>query len=139
MRVNKLVTMASISGFRNLWPQAAEAQWKIQGLMYIANTRTNQQMPLKSTLLADLDAHPARLNVLEKASAIKQPWLIIHGDADVPIPPTHAEALKTVQPGAELLVMHGADHTFGAAHPWGKDTLPLPLEQFCERVVQFFK
>lgn len=138
-RVNKLITMASISGSRNLWPPEAEAQWRIQGLMYIPNTRTGQQMPLKSTILDDLDANPARLDILAKAWALEQPWLIIHGDADVPIPVSHAEALKAAQPTAELLIIHGADHVFGATHPWAGDTLPASLEQFCAKAVQFFK
>jgi len=138
-RVNKLVTMASISGFRNLWLHEAEAQWKIQGIMYIHNARTGQQMPLKSTLLDDLEAHPARLNIREKSAAIKQPWLIAHGDVDPTVPLSHAKELKAAQPAAELLVIKGADHTFGSSHPYGAATLPVFLEQFCERAVQFFK
>jgi pimeloyl-ACP methyl ester carboxylesterase len=44
-RIKKLVTMASISGFRNLWQKQAETQWRLQGIMYMLNSRTNQQMP----------------------------------------------------------------------------------------------
>jgi pimeloyl-ACP methyl ester carboxylesterase len=136
-RINKLVTMASISSFRNLWQQEAEPQWKVQGIMYIYNARTGQQMPLKSTLLSDLEAHPARLNIIEKAAAIQQPWLIIHGDADPTVPVSHARELKTAQPNAELLIIPDADHTFCSSHPYEKDTLPTPLLEFCKQSVQF--
>jgi pimeloyl-ACP methyl ester carboxylesterase len=136
-RINKLVTMASISGFRNLWPPEAETQWKIQGIMYIYNARTGQQMPLKSTLLNDLEAHPSRLNIIEKAAAIQQPWLIIHGDADPTVSVSHARELKAAQPNAELLIIPNADHTFGSSHPYEKDTLPATLMEFCKRSVQF--
>jgi pimeloyl-ACP methyl ester carboxylesterase len=138
-RVNKLVTMASISSFRNLWPKEAEAQWKIQGIMYIHNARTGQQMPLKSGLLGDLEAHPSRLNIIDKAAAIQQPWLIIHGDADTSVPVAHAEELKAAQPNAELLIIPKADHTFGSSHPYGKETLPAPLQEFCRKAIGFFK
>jgi pimeloyl-ACP methyl ester carboxylesterase len=137
-RINKLVTMASISSFRNLWPKESEEQWRIQGIMYIHNARTGQQMPLKSTLLDDLEAHPSRLNIIDKAAAIKQPWLIVHGDADTSVPVSHAKELKAAQPNAELLIIPEADHVFGASHPYGKDTLPAHLKEFCLRTVEFF-
>jgi pimeloyl-ACP methyl ester carboxylesterase len=137
-RINKLVTMASISNFRNLWPKQAEVQWKIQGIMYIHNARTGQQMPLKSSLLADLEAHPSNLNIIDKAAAINQPWLIIHGGADTSVPVSHAKELKAAQPNAELLIIPKADHTFGSSHPYGKDTLPAPLQEFCIKAMGFF-
>jgi pimeloyl-ACP methyl ester carboxylesterase len=137
-RINKLVTMASIADFHNLWPKEAEEQWKIQGIMYIYNARTGQQMPLKSTLLNDLEAHPARLNIVEKAAAIQQPWLIIHGDEDTSVPVNHARELKAAQPKAKLLIIPKADHTFGSSHPSVKDTLPILLQEFCMNAMEFF-
>ena len=138
-RINKLVTMASISNFHNLWPKEAEAQWKIQGIMYIQNARTGQQMPLKSSLLNDLETHAARLNITEKAAAITQPWLIVHGDEDTSVPVSCAQELKEAQPKAELEIITGADHTFGGSHPYGTDTLPDPLKEFCLKTMAFFR
>jgi pimeloyl-ACP methyl ester carboxylesterase len=138
-RISKLVTMASISSFRNLWPKEAEQQWKMQGIMYNHNSRTGQQMPLKSTLLDDLDAHPSRLNIIEKAAAVKQPWLIVHGHADTSVPVSHAEELKAAQPNAELIIIPKADHTFNSKHPYDQDTLPEALQEFCQLAIEFFK
>jgi pimeloyl-ACP methyl ester carboxylesterase len=137
-RVAKLVTMASISSFRNLWPKEAEVQWKLQGIMYMLNSRTGQQMPLKSSLLDDLDRHPGRLDVQAKAKTIIQPWLIIHGDEDKTVPLAHAEELKAANANAELSVIQGADHTFGASHPYPNTTLPITLVEFCEQAINFF-
>ncbi|MDB5029513.1 alpha/beta fold hydrolase [Mucilaginibacter sp.] len=136
-RIKKLVTMGSTSSFHNLWPKEAEQQWKLQGIMYMLNSRTNQQMPLKASLLYDLDKHPERLNVLKKAAEITQPWIIIHGDADKTVAPTHAEQLHTAQPHAELLLIKGADHTFGGTHPYAKNTLPADLQKFCNAAIKF--
>src|SRR6185312_14009769 len=80
-RVKKLVTLASISSFRNLWPPEMEEQWRLRGVIYMANSRTGQQMPLKISLLEDIDKNQPRLDILSQAAAIKQPWLIIHGSA----------------------------------------------------------
>jgi pimeloyl-ACP methyl ester carboxylesterase len=138
-RIKKLITMASISSFGNLWPKEAEAQWKLQGIMYMPNKRTGQEMPLKATLLDDLYNNPAKLDILAKAAEIKQPWLIIHGDADTTVPFKYAEALKEANKNAELLIIPGADHTFGAAQPYGLKTLPDHLLEFCKQSVKFFK
>jgi pimeloyl-ACP methyl ester carboxylesterase len=138
-RVKKLVTMAAISSFHNLWPKQAEQQWRLQGVMYMRNARTGQNMPYKSSLLEDLDTNAARLDIPLKASEIKQPWLIIHGDADSSVPLAHAEQLHAAQPNAEYLVIHGADHTFNASHPYQSATVPAQLLTLCDAVIGFFK
>jgi pimeloyl-ACP methyl ester carboxylesterase len=137
-RVKKLVTMAAISNFRDLWPKEIEEQWRLRGIIYIPNTRTKQQMPLKVSLLDDINKNPARLDILAKAAEIKQPWLIVNGDADTGVPVSHAEELKAANPEAELLIIPDADHTFGASHPYLQNTLPAPLLEFCRQSIAFF-
>lgn len=138
-RVKKLVTMASISGFRNLWPKEIEEQWRLTGITYMANKRTGQQMPLKVSLLDDLEKHPAQLDILAHAANIKRPWLIVHGSDDPTVPVAHAEELKAAQPGAELVIIPGTDHVFGASQPYSEQTLPAALLEFCELTVAFLK
>ena len=137
-RVKKLATMASVSNFRNLWPKNAEEQWRLQGIMYFPNSRTGQQMPVKSTFLDDLDRHPARLNIQARAAEITQPWLIFHGDKDQTVPLSHAEELAAAQPRAELVVIKNGDHTLGGSHPYAGKTLPDTLLEYCGKVISFF-
>ncbi|MCC8424226.1 S9 family peptidase [Mucilaginibacter sp. UR6-11] len=137
-RIKKLVSMAAISSFHNLWPKAAEEQWRLQGILYMLNTRTNQQMPLKATLLDDLDKNPGRLDIAAKAAQITQPWLIVHGDEDKTVPLSHAQQLKAAQPHAVLSIIKGGDHTFGGLHPYAENTLPAHLKEFCSLAVNFF-
>lgn len=136
-RVNKLITLAAIAGFGDLWPKSEEAQWKIQGLRYIENKRTGQQMPLKATLLDDLERNPGRLDIIAKAAQITRPWLIVHGHDDHTVPVSQARKLKAAQPDAELLIVPAADHVFNAAHPYPATTLPVALEQLCEAAIDF--
>jgi pimeloyl-ACP methyl ester carboxylesterase len=138
-RIQKLVTMAAICSFHNLWPKEAEQQWRLQGVMYMKNARTGQNMPYKSSLLRDLDEHADRLDILLKASQIKQPWLIIHGDADKSVPLAHGEMLHTAQPPAEFLSVPGADHTFNVSHPHTSSELSPELLLFCDAALSFFK
>lgn len=136
-RIKKLVTMASISSFYNLWPEEIEIQWRLQGIFYMPNKRTGQKMPLKSTLLNDLDKHPKRLDILAQAKKVKQPWLLMHGDADPTVPLSHAEELHTAHPDAEFVVLPGADHTFGGSHPYVGDIMPASLLTFCDTAISF--
>jgi pimeloyl-ACP methyl ester carboxylesterase len=138
-RVKKLVTMASISGFGNLWPKEAEQQWKLSGIMYMPNKRTGQEMPLKATLLDDLRNNPARLDILAKAAQIKEPWLIVHGDEDTTVPLSHAKELHKANKAAQFSVIKGGDHTFNATQPYAKDTLPKELNEFCNLAIDFLK
>ncbi|MGY4538559.1 pimeloyl-ACP methyl ester carboxylesterase [Mucilaginibacter sp. UYNi724] len=138
-RIAKLVTMAAISSFHNLWPKDAEKQWRLQGVMYMKNSRTGQNMPYKSSLLKDLDDNPTRLDIPLRASEITQPWLIIHGDADTSVPLSHAELLYGAQPLAQLVVIPTADHVFNASEPYQSAELPAQLLAFCDAAINFFK
>ncbi len=138
-RVKKLITMAAISSFHNLWSPDAEEQWRLQGIMYVTNKRTGQELPLKVGLLQDLDKNPARLDIIARAKQVKQPWLIVHGDADPTVPVHCAEDLKAAQPNAELLIIPGADHTFGSSQPYTGAALPPLLRDFCNASVIFLK
>ncbi|MCR8561886.1 alpha/beta fold hydrolase [Mucilaginibacter sp. BJC16-A38] len=138
-RVKKLITMSSISGFRNLWPKDIEEQWRLTGITYMPNKRTGQMMPLKVALLDDLDKNPARLDILAHAANVKQPWLIVHGDEDTSVPLAHAEELKAAQPHATFSVIKGGDHVLGATHPFVEPALPAALLRFCEQSVTFLK
>jgi pimeloyl-ACP methyl ester carboxylesterase len=138
-RVHKLITIASIAGFDQLWPKEAEKNWRLQGVLYMPNKRTGQQMPLKSTLLDDLAAHPGRLNILARAAEIRQSWLITHAEADETVPVERAYLLKANNTHAELQLFGGGDHTFGGSHPYAATDLPEPLLAFCKRAIIFLE
>jgi pimeloyl-ACP methyl ester carboxylesterase len=138
-RIEKLITFASIADFYNLWTKEQETQWRIRSVMYVDNARTHQQMPLKITLLNDLEQNPGRLDIIKKATQLTQPWLIAQGDEDIVVPLKHAKELKAAQPHAELIVIKGGNHVFGASHPYAGDALPAPLLSFCEQSVEFLK
>jgi pimeloyl-ACP methyl ester carboxylesterase len=138
-RVEKLITWAAVADFHNLWPKEAEAQWKLSGVMNFPNSRTKQQMPVKATLLDDLDQNSKRLNIFLAAAEIKKPWLIVHGDADPTVNVSHALELSRKQPKSDLVIVPGANHTFNSGHPYLEEVLPASLEQVCEVCVGFLK
>ncbi len=138
-RVNKLATWSALSNFRNLWDLEKEEEWKQKGLIYVHNSRTHQMLPLGVQLLNDIEQRSEKLNILNSARQMSQPWLIIHGDEDTTVPVQQAEELHRQQPNSRLLIIPNANHTLGSMHPWLQDGLPKPLLRACEETIRFFK
>ncbi len=136
-RVVKLITWAGIGSFRSLWPQAEEAEWREKGIRYILNGRTKEQMPLSVDLLDDVLDNAEDLDLDKAAASIKMPWLMAHGTADDAVDVSVAKNFKDKDPDAELLIIDGANHVFGARHPYDSDQLPEQLEKFCNVATAF--
>lgn len=139
VRVDKLVTWASISNFRGLWNIDYESYWRKEGVIYMSNSRTNQQMPLYLDVLKDLEKNAEKLDLLQSARSLKQPWLIIHGDADTTVTVEQAQLLKRQHPTSYLMILENADHVFNARHPWTEDFLPEALKQACDSTISFIR
>ena len=66
-RVEKIITWAAVSNFKSRFPKDEILKWKNDGVTYVTNTRTHQEMPLYFQLYDDLVCNEARLDI-EKAS-----------------------------------------------------------------------
>jgi pimeloyl-ACP methyl ester carboxylesterase len=137
--IKKLVTWSAISDFRSLWRPEQEEEWQRSGKIYVENARTKEKMPLNSTLLEDYKQHKDDYNLLEKASSVNIPWLIVHGDEDVNVDFTIAQRLAQAQPSAIIKKISGANHVYGASHPYTESTMPPQLQEVCEKTLAFFK
>jgi dienelactone hydrolase len=138
-RVDKLVTWAAISDFSSLWKKEQEDEWREKGVIYTYNVRTKQNTPLKIDLLNDLEKHANGYNILKCATKIDKPWLLLHGDADQNVALEDADKLLNNNSKASLKVIKGADHVFGAQHPYSENDLPKPLLEVVEKSVAFLK
>jgi pimeloyl-ACP methyl ester carboxylesterase len=58
-----------------------------------------------------------RDDISDQVSALRLPTMVIHGTADVPVEPHHAERLASLIPGAELRWIEGAGHMSCIDHP----------------------
>lgn len=124
-RVDALVTWAAIATVHR-WPEETLARWQRGETITIENSRTGQQMPIAPSFGRDLERHPARLDIGAAAARIRVPWLIVHGDRDASVAPGDAHALfAAAGQQAELLLVEGGDHTFGARHPYDGPTPAL--------------
>ena len=106
------------------------AMWRKLGTIEILHQRLRIRLPLDFDVAEDCLAHEhGRLDIPAASRALARPWLQVHGTADGTVTFEEAERLAAdAGTGHESLWLEGADHTFGAVHPWRG---PTPE---CERV-----
>ena len=109
-------------------------EWKKNGVRYIYNGRTNQQMPLGYGVLQDYYANEERLNlfIASKNPINKPEFHFIHGEKDMAIPHEAMLQLKHIFPTAQTNLIPNTGHTFRTTHPWHKNELSESLKYVCE-------
>ncbi|RZL49799.1 MAG: alpha/beta hydrolase [Pedobacter sp.] len=135
--IKALITWSSISSFNSLWKKEQENEWRKEGKIYVENARTKEKMPLNLSLLEDFEINADRLNIIEGAKRINIPWLIVQGDDDINVPFEHAQKLANANPSSRLIKIEGANHVYGASHPYDKETLPAQLFLVCQKSTSF--
>ena len=124
-RLRALVTWAGVSTFDRL-DEAEKEYWREKGEVPVVNARTGQELTIDVNVLRDLETHGPELDLVSAAGAREAPWLIVHGDDDETVPVDEARLLaKEAAAPSELLVIEGANHTFGAQHPFAGPTPQL--------------
>src|SRR5205085_3427831 len=91
-RIKALITLASVSKF-DRYTDEQKKRWKETGYLEVENARTKQVMKQNYSLLEDIEQNKARLNIINAVSAIKTPFLIIHGTEDLAVKYSSAEEL----------------------------------------------
>jgi pimeloyl-ACP methyl ester carboxylesterase len=114
----KIITLNAVSSFENLLAGIHIEAWKVSGVHYIANARTNQQMPLYFQLHEDYFMHQSAFDISVKASNLQMPFLIIHAANDETVNIAHARNIKSSAPDAKLKIIENTGHTFEATHPF---------------------
>jgi uncharacterized protein len=123
--VRALVTWAAISHVDRFTPEQ-KRDWRRDGELPVVNARTGQRLALGLGLLRDVEERRPELDLLAAAAARRAPWLIVHGAEDESVPVAEGHALAARAGGEkELLVIDGANHTFGSRHPFAGPTPQL--------------
>lgn len=123
-RLQKLVTRAALCHIYDRYTHDEAEEWEKNGVQYIFNSRTNQNMPLYYQLAEDLISNKAQYNIPEVAHKINIPFLIIHGSDDETVALQEGKDIHELVPHSILEIVSGADHTFSGKHPWEEENLP---------------
>lgn len=139
-RTHRLASLATWGGIGTLLRFAPEqlAEWRMQGVIWIENSRTGQRLPVYADIFTDWEAHSRDYNLKHAARSLTIPFLQIHGGADTVVTPAEASALHLFNQRAVYLEIPGADHTFGGAHPWTEPELPWATREALAATHAFF-
>ena len=139
-RVTKVITLAGASDYKSRFPTGDQlAYWRKEGVAYIENTRTKQQMPHFIQFYDNFMENEDRLTISNAAENITIPHLIIHGTTDETVLFQEAEAIHSWNKNSELFAIEDANHVFGGSHPWESNTLPSDLEIAIHKIINFSK
>ena len=137
-RIKKVISLAGVCDYENRFPKDdAFETWKNEGVYYVVNGRTKQDMPHYFQFFEDFSKHKDRLNIKRAVSNLKIPHLIIHGNEDTSVSIEEAFNLHKWNPNSELKIIKNADHVFNSKHPWQKEKLPQQLKEVVEIVSAF--
>ncbi len=140
-RIKKVVSWSAVSDLLMRLPAEEELyKWKKEGVRYISNARTKQQMPMRYQFVEELEEHQAELSLQKACKRIDIPQLIVHGSEDETVPLQMAEDLNAWNQKAKLVSINGANHTFGGKQPWPKDqALPPEAKELLHVTLSFLK
>ncbi|WP_445748185.1 alpha/beta hydrolase family protein [Polaribacter sp.] len=137
-RIKKVITLAGVSDFGSRTATIGDLQnWKKEGVKYVLNARTNQQMPHFYQFYEDFIKNKERLNIQKATENIQIPHLIIHGDADTSVFIEEAQNLKKWNPKAEFNIIKNADHVFNVFHPWTKTSVSKEFQESINICIDF--
>jgi len=137
-RITKVITWAGISDFGSRFTNEEQINaWKKNGVVYIENGRTKQQMPHYFQFYLNYKENESRLSIQNVVKKLKIPYLIIHGSEDETVPLKEAKDLLSWNSNNQLVVVENANHSFGSKHPWESLSLPKDLESVVEKSIKF--
>ncbi len=123
-----VVTAASPSACSRL-SDDDKALLKEAGRLPSPSSRTGQTLYVGRIWQDEIDQDPAWHDPRRAIAAITKPVMLIHGTDDPTVPIDEAHELHSAQPGAKLVVIDNAGHTFNAPNPLPLDQAPPPEAQ----------
>jgi uncharacterized protein len=112
-RITQVTTLNGIAELQRFTPEQI-AEGRRAGRLMVKNQRTGQDMPLELAWLDEV----ARYDLEGAATQIFVPALIVQGEADTGVTPAEGRQINEWIPGSRLVLVPGADHVFGAQHPF---------------------
>ena len=137
-RIKNVISLAGVSSFEKRTSTTGDLeQWKKDGVKYVLNGRTKQQMPHYYQFYEDFIKNEERLTIKRAVSNLNIPYLIIHGHADTSVLIDEANNLHNWSSNSKLEIIEDANHVFGASHPWGKEYLSEQLNETVNKIITF--
>lgn len=140
-KISKIITWASVSDFFSRLPNdnAEIEEWKSNGVRYVLNGRTKQEMPHYYQFYETAVNNQDKLDIRTHVSNSYKPMLFIHGDSDQAVSLKESEKLHEWNLGSSIEIIEDGDHTFGMNHPFlSSDLLTVQMEKVIDKSINFF-
>lgn len=138
-RVNKVVTWAGVSDYKVRFQENTQGflDFKKQGVYYVQNARTKQQMPHYWQFYTNFIENQKRLTIQRAAQELQKPLLIIHGEKDTTVGMQEAQNLHNWCNTSELFIAPEANHVFNGKHPYPQTSMPAILNAVVAKTALF--
>ncbi|MCC7030007.1 MAG: alpha/beta hydrolase [Chitinophagaceae bacterium] len=141
VRVKAVITWASVAACKPPWGNWSVEKmknWKDQGVDFIENKRTHQQMPLAYQLYEDFEQNAEKLNIKRALQHLKIPIQLCHGTADEAVPFSAFLQMQLWKADASFVVLD-SNHVFDRKHPYTAPTLPAACLKVIGENIAFLK
>ena len=138
-RVQAVCGWAALCDPAGRWQEDQLRAWKNAGVVFIPNARTGQDMPMKYAIVEDYYANESLFNIPGILPGYRIPVLLIHGTNDQTVPLEETQSAISTAENIQLRIIEGADHVFGAGHPYSPDVLPPHTQQLLVITKEFLK
>ncbi len=137
-KVSKVISWVGISDIEARFPKGqALEEWRKNGIGYIENSRTKQQMPNKFQVYENFMANKELLHIQTAVEQLKIPQLIIFGTNDEVVLPIEAENLHKWNPKSTLIGIENMNHGLGNTQPWSESTMPKDMQNVVKKTIEF--
>ena len=138
VRIKKVISLAAVSDIGARSSVIGDLEnWKKDGVKYVVNGRTKQQMPHFYQFYENFKENEERLNIQKAVEKIAISQLVIHGDKDTSIALDEAYKIHSWNRNSVLEVIENADHVFNVSHPWEEETMSKELEEVTQICIEF--
>ncbi len=139
-RVSNVISWCGVSDYKvRFGTKETREKWKNDGVTYIQNSRTKQQLPHFYQFYENFIENESRLNIKRACEHMKTPHLIITGENDTTVVPQEGQNMHRWNPASKIVNIQGMNHTLGAKHPWEFDELPDELAEAISESIQFIR
>lgn len=138
-KVSSVISLAGISDIESRFPKGEDFDlWKREGVYFVSNNRTKQEMPHNISFYDDYQNNKSRLNIEKALEERENHFLQIHGDMDLVVSISEGQSLARWS-DTEIEIIKGAGHTFGIKQPWENKEMTGELLEVCKKSLLFFE
>ena len=139
-QIKKAISLAGVCDFGKRTATSGDLeQWKKDGVKYVVNVRTKQQMPHFYQFYEDFKQNENRLTIQRAVTNLAIPYLIIHGDNDTSVFIEEAKKLHSWNSKSQLEIIKNANHVFNVSHPWENEDLSEEMQNVTQICIDFLK